>query len=186
MGDRVKSVTKKCKGCGTEFHPRQGRLETNEWCSRQCFYKSHRVYMACQTCGKEFYYLKGKPRKHCSRKCWDGSEKHPSNFKGDKHISGKGYVYIYVPDHPYVKDHPYKRVAEHRLVMEQMLGRYLYPWELVHHKDTIKAHNDPDNLELWVTGHPNGTEVAQTYINEILELRTRITQLEADLEMRVN
>lgn len=186
MGDRLKLTTRKCKGCGNEFHPRQGRLETNEWCSRKCFYKSHRVCEVCPSCGKEFYHRKGKPRKYCSRKCWDGSEKHPPNFKGNKHISGKGYVYIYAPDHPYVKDHPYTRVAEHRLVMEKMLGRYLYPWELVHHKDTIKSHNDPDNLELWVTGHPNGEEVAQIYIKEIFGLRTRISQLESELEKRAN
>jgi hypothetical protein len=70
--------------------------------------------------------------------------------------------------------------------MEKMLGRYLYPWELVHHKDTIKAHNDPDNLELWVQGHPNGAEVSRIYIDEIFQLRTRLTQLETELEMRVN
>ena len=189
-----KSEPRKCEQCGKEFHPKGGRFKTNKWCSKQCWYASHRVYTKCLTCGKEFYYLKKRiVRKYCSRKCYGGNQIHPSNFRGEKHTTGKGYVDIYVPDHPYVKDHPYKRVPEHRLVMEKKLGRYLYPWELVHHKDTIKSHNDPDNLELWVRNHHNGSRVDEIYTEEIstlraenTQLRTRLTQLESDLEMWVN
>ena len=32
--------------------------------------------------------------------------------------------------------------------MEQQLGRYLKEWEIVHHKDGVRDHNDPANLEL--------------------------------------
>ena len=37
---------------------------------------------------------------------------------------------------------------QHRLVMEEKLGRKLKPGEVVHHKNEVKTDNDPDNLEL--------------------------------------
>jgi len=37
---------------------------------------------------------------------------------------------------------------EHRVVMEQTIGRPLRPGEIVHHRDGNKRNNDPANLEL--------------------------------------
>ena len=54
-------------------------------------------------------------------------------------IHNKGYVRI-------CKDG--KDILEHRLVMEQKLGRKLTKHEIVHHKDKNKKNNKEDNLEL--------------------------------------
>jgi len=56
----------------------------------------------------------------------------------------KGYVLRYAPDHPYATKSGH--VMEHRLVMEQVLGRYLRPTEVVHHINGIKDDNRPENL----------------------------------------
>jgi hypothetical protein len=68
-----------------------------------------------------------------------------SNWKGGKIICD-GYRYIYNPNHPHATQMGY--VTEHRLVMEQKLGRFLKHNELVHHKDGNKLNNKIDNLEL--------------------------------------
>jgi hypothetical protein len=45
---------------------------------------------------------------------------------------------------------------EDMLVMEDMLGRYLWADETVHHRNGVKDDNRPENLEVWVRPQPPG------------------------------
>lgn len=73
--------------------------------------------------------------------------KNSSNWKGGKTIVAKGYILIHAPDHPHAQKGGY--VFEHRLIIEETLGRYLLPEEIVHHEDEIKDNNEPENLRLF-------------------------------------
>lgn len=59
----------------------------------------------------------------------------------------KGYRYVLLAEHPNATKAGY--VAEHRLVMEAKLGRYLSKKEVVHHRDGNPLNNHPDNLEVF-------------------------------------
>ena len=65
-----------------------------------------------------------------------------------------GYVRVPAHDHPDADSRGY--MLEHRLVMEQLLGRRLRPNEKPHHMNGQRGDNRPANLELWVTSQPSG------------------------------
>lgn len=71
-----------------------------------------------------------------------GLDGHP-NWKGGRYMVGR-YAYVRADGHPLATKGGY--VAEHRLVMEATLGRYLTRDEVVHHIDGNPENNHPDNL----------------------------------------
>jgi hypothetical protein len=72
--------------------------------------------------------------------------------KGSGHLRKDGYVRIYDKNKG-------KAVPEHRKVMENHLGRFLYHDEVVHHINGVRNDNRIENLELWVVSHPQGQRV---------------------------
>lgn len=70
-------------------------------------------------------------------------------WKGGRTVDKQGYVLLKISGHPHANYQGY--VREHRLVMEQQLGRYLEPQEVVDHRDGNTSNNDPSNLRLFAT-----------------------------------
>lgn len=68
-------------------------------------------------------------------------------WNGGRIVDKHGYILIHLPGHPGSNSNGY--IREHRLVMEQKLGRSLLPLEVVHHLDSNPQNNDPDNLEIY-------------------------------------
>jgi hypothetical protein len=81
---------------------------------------------------------------HWKRGTLDGvgvpSTRTPRRPVGYRTIQESGYVWI-------ITDRGGR--WEHRVVMENILGRKLLTAESVHHKNGIKDDNRPENLELW-------------------------------------
>lgn len=100
---------------------------------------------------------KGLCRTHYSRLNRNGSPdklvKPPSGPLNWK-IRPNGYVMA-----RWKRDGQRFELSQHRVVMEEMLGRPLLPHENVHHKNGIKHDNDPSNLELWTVSQPAGQRV---------------------------
>src|SRR4030042_1521736 len=97
----------------------QNKENNPNWIGGKKLYK-------CMNCGREVYRYESEVKRRngktfCSKKCWS------KGFIIDK----EGYILIHNPTHPFCNAIGF--IREHRLIMEQSLGRYLYPHEVVHH-----------------------------------------------------
>jgi hypothetical protein len=111
--------------------------------------------VVCDNCKKEFewtrsiYWLRNNKHFFCDRDCyyeWRKDYHNNHNWKGGK-VHMLGYEFTFVKDHPYANPIGYVKTA--RLVMENYLGRYLDPEEVVHHIDGDVTNNDIENLMLF-------------------------------------
>ncbi len=148
------------------------------------FYQRH----ACVSCGKErwvkmtFGVVDNPKCRRCSAQYQPG-EAHPK-WKGGKTTNHNGYIMVLLPCGDFftpmlAKNH---YVMEHRLVMAKHLGRCLHPWEIVHHKNGLKADNRIENLQLVTNdAHCLGTFSQAKVLKELKRANSRISVLEQRL-----
>jgi hypothetical protein len=143
-------VIRVCGYCSKEFiveHPSDDKM----YCSKECGYASTRgerhhrwnpnKVVVCQNCQKEF-----RPpelnRKFCSNAC----------NKAWKKIHGNGLAPIGTKsefgEYIFVKIGRTRWIPEHRMIVEQLLGRPLKKTEIIHHRNGIKHDNRPENLQV--------------------------------------
>lgn len=123
-----------CAVCGVEF---LGRAATTRTCSRSCSAKlAHQEGRANTIAGT--------------------GPKNPA-WRGGKMTRG-GYVMVWVPQGtPGRQKNGY--MMEHRLVMQEHIGRPLEPSEIVHHRNGVKDDNQIANLEIVTRAQHGGTVV---------------------------
>lgn len=100
----------------------------------------------------------------------EGAQPGASNhqYVSGRRIDLDGYVLVTAPaNHPYARrrtNRDGKLIFEHRLVLEQSIGRYLLPEEVVDHIDGLTLHNAPENLRLFVSNaeHLTATTAGRT------------------------
>jgi hypothetical protein len=165
---RVRASAQTCEQCGKRFpnrHPQR-------FCSRACraaatkgVARVDRPPVPCPECGTVFQPSQARTARYgaryCSRECGykagnrTRGRKGPANpkWKGGIKSHALGYVREWDPARGYV--------LQHRLVMEQMLGRPLAKGENVHHKNGIRDDNRPENLELWAKHQPPGQRAVE-------------------------
>lgn len=147
----------KCKNCGLDF---DSKTDSKKYCSSACYKKTkhqrylfkhgNKIQITCKQCGKVCEKYRG--QKFCSIRCSADSRKKyhsipdclaSADRKIDKNL---GYVRVYCPQHPFANTWGY--VYEHRILVEQRLGRLLQKDEHVHHRNGIRWDNRDDNLQV--------------------------------------
>jgi len=102
----------------------------------------------CESCKTKVEKIRrdGLSAKFCSHKCY--AEKREKRGAYKRKIIISKYYYIYSPEHPNAIGTKKLYIAEHRLVMENHIGRFLTKNEVVHHKDENTLNNSIENLQI--------------------------------------
>lgn len=163
-------ISKKCSVCNKDFSNYPSIMRDRKTCSKECSKKYRSIFLvgpnsanwqggsiekSCEICDKKFFIIKSldNKRRTCSKECFNEYRKiHYSGKNSHKYIRGsyintRGYKVILMPTHPYCPKTGY--MSEHRLVMENHLGRLLTKNEVIHHINGVKTDNRIENLKLY-------------------------------------
>ena len=151
---RCPSVTLRCEICNTLFHPWKKHIVAR-FCTLECTGRARSIRtrkkpdIKCTQCGVLFYPVNNTTQTYCSRKCYQDSGIH-------RRRTPDGYVLAYSPKWSTRRS---KQEFEHRVVMQEALGRRLEPHETVHHINGQRDDNRIQNLQLRVGNHGKGVVI---------------------------
>jgi hypothetical protein len=132
-------------------------------------------WLSCRSCGKSTYVRPFEQARFraCSKACNDELKR--IKGPGSKVIRRDGYVKVYFPTHPRADKTGF--IMEHRLVMEQVLGRPLERGEHVHHINEVKSDNRPENLQVMKAGD-HSRETNASAKRKRVSMRERLAEYE--------
>lgn len=176
-----------CLICGKNFYRQPAYIKQNRrYCSQICWnvaQQSRQIMKVCAYCGKQFPVRPSEiALKTCSRACQalnqikrpDGRIHNGKPVRQDR----AGYVWLWEPDHPNKSYGGWQ--AEHRLVMEAALGRYLTKDEQVDHVNQNKSDNRLENLQvLDASTHSKKTNADN--LGALKSLRAQVIEQEREL-----
>jgi hypothetical protein len=121
--------------------------------------RTHRgVRLSSEHCSKISAGLHGRKHTEEAKKNMSGVR------KNGRYVHPLGYVSLFCPTHPFANSQGH--VMEHRLIMEEAIGRILSPQEAVHHINGIANDNRRENLMLFSS---RGKHLQYHMHNEIKE-----------------
>ncbi|NYV73516.1 hypothetical protein [Streptomyces sp. UH6] len=158
-------IAKPCEHCGHDYYVKKALIKTSRYCSVDCKQDAsavEKVTRSCDHCGTSYTRSASMAGRFCSRQCGYDAKL----GTGAGYINADGYRVISQGGGKPAK-------PEHRLKVEELLGRSLLSTETVHHVNGIRHDNRTDgplvmdergrlrsgNLELWSHAHPRGQEV---------------------------
>lgn len=137
------SIKKNCLNCGKEFFVAPTRKNVGKNCSWKCRIEYTKEQLVCAWCGKKYTRVKSinkrilKQNPDAKFYCCKSHQISGIKFKG-------GYI-----SHGYkILGMNGKEIREHRMIMENHLGRKLNPKEHIHHINHNKLDNRIENLQL--------------------------------------